>query len=326
VKNLGPTNQQWNRLALPYPWLVLVSLVWAAPSFGITRGYNDDSTPEAAVVVQVNNPNGSCTGTLISPTAVLTAKHCVTGDNFTNQNWFGGNGGKPAAAPPFTILVGNPIGNGVAAVGTHASVGQSVYGDYGPVNDQEHGRDVAIIWLNPATALGYATATFKYARIVRPDLASPVPSGGDDSEGGDYSVPVGISGWSPVSGHDPANRQVGYYGSIYHYPGYPGGGPGTPSGQYWVHAEAGLQIEPGDSGGPLFWQKPNATRQVIGVAGGSLQIPFAIDGFDCTFNACDIWTDVTRGAIADWVRNQMEDRSRSVAWLTAHGRNFLLGW
>ena len=198
----------------------------------------------------------------------------------------------------------------------------------GPVNDQEHGRDVAIIWLEPTQALGYATPrnpTFGYAKIVRPNLASPVPSGGDDSEGGDYPVPIGISGWSPTSGHDPTKRQVGGYGDIYHYPGYPGGGPGTPSGQFWVHAEAGLQIEPGDSGGPLFWQWPDGTRQVIGVAGGSLQIPFAIDGFDCTFNACDIWTDVTRGAIADWVRNQMEDRSRSPAWLDAHGRSYSWG-
>jgi hypothetical protein len=309
-------------------WLWLLVVLPAGTSLAITRGYDDDATPEAAIVVQVNNPSGSCTGTLISPTAVLTAKHCVTGDNFSNQNWFGGNGGKAPASPPFTILVGNPIGNGIAPVGTYPSTGQSVYGDYGPVNDQEHGSDVAIIWLGPTQALGYATPsnpTFGYAKIVRPNLASPVPSGGDDSEGGDYAVPIGISGWSSVSGHDPTKRQVGGYGDIYHYPGYPGGGPGTPSGQYWVHAEAGLQIEPGDSGGPLFWQWPDRTRQVIGVAGGSLQIPFAIDGFDCTFNACDIWTDVTRGAIADWVRNQMEDRSRSSAWLDAHGRGYSWG-
>lgn len=306
-------------------WL---ALLLANPSFAITRGYDDDATPEAAIVVQINNPSGSCTGTLISPTAVLTAKHCVTGDNFSNQNWFGGNGGKPPASPPFTISLGSPIGNGIAAVGAYLSTGQSVYGDNGPVNDQEHGRDVAIIWLEPNNALGYTTPrnpTFGYAHIVRPDLASPVPSDGDDSEGGAYSVPIGISGWSPTSGHDVTKRQVGYYGDIYHYPGYPGGGPGTPSGQYWVHAEAGLQIEPGDSGGPLFWQKPDGTRQLLGVAGGSLQIPFAIDGFDCTFSACDIWTDVTRGGIADWVRNQMEDRSRSLAWLDAHGRSYSWG-
>ena len=34
---------------------------------------------------------------------------------------------------------------------------------------------------------------------------------------------------------------------------------------------------------------------------------------------------MTRGAIADWVRNQMEDRSRSPAWLDAHGRSYSWG-
>src|SRR5262249_14915237 len=80
---------------LGWPWLLcwpwLLTALVAGPSLAITRGYDDDATPEAAIVVQVNNPNGSCTGTLISPTAVLTAKHCVTGDNFSGQNWFGGN-------------------------------------------------------------------------------------------------------------------------------------------------------------------------------------------------------------------------------------------
>src|SRR5215475_7209256 len=156
--------------------ILLGALQLPRPTFAITQGSNDASSPEAAIVVQILNPNGLCTGTLLTPTAILTAKHCVTGDNFSNQNIFGGNGGKPAAQPPFTVLVGNPIGNGTTAIETHTTVGQTVYGDNGPVNDQEHGSDLAILWFNPAAPLGSATApAFNYAHIVRQNLASPVP-------------------------------------------------------------------------------------------------------------------------------------------------------
>jgi len=223
---------------------------------------------------------------------------------------------------PFTIDVGSPLAGPPIETGQSASTlpaaASLYYGNADPVNDQETGADLAIIWLT--------APLLKYAQVVRPRLASPVPRGGDDSEGGEYDQPICVAGWSPLSGHDPNIRQVACYtDGIYHYPGYPGGGPGTPSGQFWVHPQGGGNLEPGDSGGPLFWLKPDGSRQVLGVAALLGPRPFAIDGFDCTFNKCDFWTDVTRGAPGGWIISQMEDRSRSVTWMRAHGRRFSWG-
>jgi hypothetical protein len=51
----------------------------ASASQGIAGGYNDDDDDVANVVVSLNGQ--SCTGTLITPTVILTAQHCINGDN-----------------------------------------------------------------------------------------------------------------------------------------------------------------------------------------------------------------------------------------------------
>jgi Trypsin len=47
----------------------------------LTGGTSDvgASLPQANVVVRLSGATGSCTGTLLTPTLILTARHCING-------------------------------------------------------------------------------------------------------------------------------------------------------------------------------------------------------------------------------------------------------
>ena len=146
--------------------------------------------------------------------------------------------------------------------------------------------------------------------------------GGADTNGGTYSDvfpdgPIGFAGWAPQDAI--VFRQALIWNSVtmHHYPGYPSDVGIGRSGQIWdkEHDTSGGD-NPGDSGGPVFVQRPDLTRDVIGILSGDRYT--SVD--DCGFGSCTVWADITRGLPADFVRVVMVDTSRSPAWLLKHGK------
>src|SRR5262249_40347575 len=81
--------------------------------------------------------------------------------------------------------------------------------------------------------------------------------------------------------------------------------------------QGSIHVDPGDSGGPLFVRRPDPHRpgsfyrDVIGVLSG--------DQHNTPGHDYDKWTDITRGAIADWVRTALADPiPRGPNWKAAH--------
>jgi hypothetical protein len=242
-------------------------------SQAIAGGYNDDEDDVANVVVSLNGQG--CTGTLITPTVILTAQHCINGDNT----------GKPGLSFPIRVGVGATrlSGGGSRGLYTVSSRSQVVTATPGPQTIGASGSDLALLFLDKGQFVintsfagvpnynGQAIGSQPY--IVRPTLGGAEPN-----------TRIGMAGWS--SSGSTTNRQVAFDSNdtVSSDTDDPGGGWNS-----WEHRQGSIHVDPGDSGGPLFQLitvDGHTFRDVIGVLHGYLH----------AVNDYDLYADITGGS------------------------------
>lgn len=281
----------------------------SSPTPEVAGGGRDWSNAESDVVVQwtarvADGRLKTCSGVFVTPMAVLTARHCINGNDDPA-------GPSPPIVFPITISVGDsgtPI--------TRYTSSRAVTWAAGPQTYDNAGNDIAIVFLDSTGAT--AGPALGYLQIVHPTFTSPCPvQGCGDANGGQYDPLLGMSGWAPTP--PTFTRQLALDRDFNHFPGKP-----DDRGQYWRHPQGSIHLDHGDSGGPLFVRRPHPQepglffRDVIGIAASSSS--------GSLFTDYDYWVDITRGAIAEWVKNNLADPlPRGPVWRARHPNLIFVG-
>lgn len=278
------------------------------PSLGVssaalTSAPEDSRVVDANVIVSLANPESPeprCSGILLTPTAVLTARGCVAPERA---------GRRPV------VLVGSSAQD---ARGYLAAKDAVVLGGTGPSSGVDGAGELAIVFLDPYDFVDVN------AQISRPKLAAPfgvVLPGDPNPRLGAYRLAVAGFSDAPVAGgcSSPGTRQffdVAPSSLSTFTP--PGAGAQQP---FLVRSAAGPgALSKNDLGSALVLESEDGVRQVVGIATGVAHS--APDGA-CTAagaGACDVFTKITTNPARKFIVDTLR-RATIVAadsWVGSH--------
>jgi secreted trypsin-like serine protease len=250
------------------------ALALTAPSsFAIVGGHDAAAGAYPSVAEVHLGKSFLCTGTLISPTTVVTAGHCGSLTGATGY-------GSPAAWPPALIDV--YLGSNKAGQGTLAPVSQVIVEpDYLATS----GYDITLLKLaSPAAQAPTKVAGASEGSLWTPSTLETIVGWGTTSEGGDTpdtlqeaQVPITTDSYcaGAYSDFDPTTMVCA---------GFPQGGVDTCQG---------------DSGGPLFGKTAAGELKLVGATSF---------GEGCAEpGKPGVYARVADTALREWIRSQAPD-------------------